>query len=192
MALEMKKYKGKIRVAAIADAKAMLEIYAWYVENTSLTFEYDVPSLKEFENRVEKTLEYYPWLVYEEEGRVLGYAYAGKFRTRAAYDWVVETTIYLSREVRGRGIGRELYTKLETILKAQGIVKTIAVITCPADEYSDFHSVQFHKNMGYSSAGRLDFVGYKFGRWYSTITMDKLINEPDRNMQDIRPFPLLL
>jgi len=177
-----------IRIAKIEDAQAILDIYAYYVKNTTLTFEYEVPTLNEFEKRIENTLKTYPYLVAELDGEIVGYAYAGKYHPRAAYAWNAEMTVYLKKDLRRMGLGRKLYTLLEEILKEQGFVKTVALITFPKDEYSDFNSMQFHEKMGYNHAGRMDFCGYKFNRWYTTLQMDKLIGTPVENMPEIKKF----
>ena len=96
--------------------------------------------------------------------------------------------IYLKRDIRQAGIGRKLYTLLEEILKEQGVVKTIAHITMPVDELSDFNSMQFHEKMGYRLAGTFENIGYKFGRWYSTIWMDKMIGISKEKMDNIKMF----
>ena len=110
-----------IRNASLADAPRILEIYAWYVEHTVITFEYDVPSLEEFEGRMRRTMQKYPYLVIERDGRVEGYAYAGSFVGRAAYDWACELTIYLDHDARKHGMGRALYEALADRLKAMGM-----------------------------------------------------------------------
>ena len=102
-----------IRNASLADAPRILEIYAWYVEHTVITFEYDVPSLEEFEGRMRRTMQKYPYLVIERDGRVEGYAYAGPFKERAAYDWCCELSIYLAQDARKCGMGRRLYAAME-------------------------------------------------------------------------------
>lgn len=180
--------KINIRVATLDDAQDILNIYSYYVEHSSLTFEYDVPTLEEFKGRISKTLEFYPYLVAELDGEIIGYAYAGRFHPRAAYAWDAEMSIYLKKDVRGRGIGKNLYLLLENILKEQHIIKTIAHITLPVDEYSDFNSMQFHEHMGYHLAGRIDYLGYKFGRWYTGTYMDKLIGTPLDNMPEVCSF----
>ena len=109
-----------IRNASLADAPRILEIYAWYVEHTVITFEYDVPSLEEFEGRMRRTMQKYPYLVIERDGRVEGYAYAGPFVGRAAYDWACELTIYLDHDARKHGMGRALYEALADRLQAMG------------------------------------------------------------------------
>lgn len=180
--------EAAIRAARIGDAGPLRDIYAYYVENTALTFEYEVPSLEEFQNRMAHTLARYPYLVAESEDGIVGYSYAGRFHPRAAYAWNAETTVYLKPGSRRQGVGRMLYTRMEEILREQGIVKTIAIITLPVDAYSDFNSMQFHEKMGYGHAGRMDFSGFKFGRWYSTICMDKIISAPKENMEPVRAF----
>lgn len=178
----------KIRTADVADAQALLDIYGYYVENTALTFEYEVPTLENFQSRIAHIQEHYPYLVAELDGEIIGYAYAGRFHSRAAYGWNAEMTIYLKHDIRRQGVGKALYRLLEDILTQQGIVKAIAVITFPSDEYSDFNSMQFHEKMGYHLAGRMDFCGHKFGRWYSTIYMDKIIGTPSEKMNNIKDF----
>ena len=103
-----------IRDAGPSDAPRMLEIYAWYVAHTAVTFETAVPSLDGFRERMSRTTERYPWLAAEEDGRVVGYACAGPFKGREAYDWSCETTVYLDHAARGRGLGRALYGALES------------------------------------------------------------------------------
>lgn len=102
-----------IRTAVRQDAEALLQIYAPYVKNTAITFEYDVPSVEEFAGRISKVLQKYPYLVAEVNGEPVGYAYAGPFKERAAYDWAVETTVYVRENMKKSGIGRALYTALE-------------------------------------------------------------------------------
>ena len=120
-----------IRSALPDDAGRILEIYSYYVENTAITFEIDVPSPDEFKKRITKTLVRYPYLVLEEDGRIEGYAYAGVFYDRAAYDHSCEVTIYLDRNSHGKGYGRLLYGELEKELKARGIINLYACIADP-------------------------------------------------------------
>ena len=177
-----------IRTAKTEDAQKLLDIYSYYVENSALTFEYETPSVSEFQKRIENTLKTYPYLVAEIDNEIVGYAYAGRFHPRAAYSWNAEMTIYLKKDVRRQGIGKKLYSLLEEILKEQGIVKTVALITFPSDEYSNFNSMQFHEKMGYNHAGRMEYCGYKFDRWYTTLHMDKIIGKPENNMKAIKTF----
>lgn len=170
----------------------MLAIYAPYVERTSVSFEYDVPSREEFHSRLHRVQSFYPWLVAEAGGRVLGYVYASRFHPRAAYDWSVETSIYLDEHVRGRGLGRRLYDALETCLKAQGVLTAYACIAhAPEpDEYLDHASILFHERMGYRLTGTFPNCGYKFGRWYGMVWMEKRLVAPDAP-ESLRPAPLL-
>ena len=101
-----------IRIATRRDAAKLLEIYAPYVEKTAVTFEYEVPEVQEFEERIGHVLEKYPFLICEREGEIAGYAYAGVFKNRAAYRWAVETTVYVREDRKKMGIGRELYAAL--------------------------------------------------------------------------------
>ena len=166
-----------IRTATTADAQALLNIYAPYVEHTAITFEYDVPSAEEFASRIEYTLQKYPYLVAEENKRLLGYAYASPFHARPAYDWAVETSIYVNQNVKHRGIGRKLHDALENALREQGILNMNACIAYPPkeDEYLDKNSVEFHHHMGYRLVGEFYKCGYKFHRWYNMVWMEKLI-----------------
>lgn len=170
----------KIRTAEMSDAEAILSIYAPYVENTAITFEYDVPSIEEFRMRIEGTLKKYPYLVAEtdEEG-IIGYAYAGVFKGRAAYDWCVETSIYVKQNAHGRGIGKALYSELESRLKAQGILNVNACITWmdEENEYVTHQSPDFHSHLGYTKCAHFHKCGYKFGRWFDMIWMEKMIGE---------------
>lgn len=168
-----------IRDATLEDAGKILAIYAYYVKNTAITFEYDVPSLQEFRNRMEHTLEVYPYLVAEQNGTVLGYAYAGSFVGRAAYDWSCELTVYLDPAARRSGLGRKLYEAMSEALKNMGILNLYACVGYPEkeDEYLTWDSVNFHACLGFAQVGRFHQCGYKFGRWYDMIWMEKIIGE---------------
>ena len=168
---------ARIRSAAPDDAPRLLEIYRYYIENTAVTYECAVPSEAEFRARIEGTLTRYPYLVAEDGGVILGYAYAGPLVRRAAADHSCEVSIYLDRDVRRRGLGRQLYEALEERLKAMGIRNLYAVIawTDHADAYLNADSAEFHARLGYVLAGHLHGCGYKFGRWYDLIWMEKII-----------------
>lgn len=168
-----------IRPASPSDAGALLDIYAYYVEKTAVTFEYELPSQEEFSGRIENTLKRYPYIVAEKDGSILGYAYAGPFIPRAAYDWCAELSIYLAPTARGQGIGRTLYGELERLLRDMGIVNLYACIatTDTEDEYLTNQSPRFHQRMGYTEVGRFLKCGYKFSRWYHMIWMEKIIGE---------------
>lgn len=121
----------KFRVARPEDAEALLAIYAPYVEETAITFEYEVPSVEEFRARIAHTLATYPYIVAVEENKIIGYAYVGRLHERAAYDWTVETSIYVDRSARKHGLGRQLYERLEAILRAMNIISVNACIAYP-------------------------------------------------------------
>lgn len=176
-----------IRMAVPEDAEALLKIYAPYVEKTAVTFEYEVPSAAEFSDRIKRTLKKYPYLAAEQDGEVVGYAYAGTFHERAAYDWAVETSIYVREDKKGSGIGRALYSALEHSLLRQNILNVNACIAYPAqeDEHLTKDSVRFHEKLGYRMAGRFHQCGYKFGRWYDMVWMEKHLGSHPENPEKV-------
>ncbi len=177
-----------IRDARVEDAPRLLEIYAHYVRHTAITFEYDVPSLEEFAGRMRCTRTRYPYLVIEADGIVQGYAYAGAFVGRAAYDWSCETTIYLDANAKRRGMGRALYEALAQRLRAMGVLNLYACIGYPEaeDEYLTRNSADFHAHMGFVQVGRFHRCGYKFGRWYDMIWMEKMIGAHSDRQPPVR------
>lgn len=182
-----------IRPATLADAGNILEIYAYYVQNTAITFEYKIPSLEEFRGRMENTLRKYPYLVAVRDGKIAGYAYAGAFVGRAAYDWSAEMTVYLDHNARKRGLGRTLYTALEDALRDMGVLNLYACIGYPEeeDEYLTQNSAGFHTHLGFELVGRFHRCGYKFGRWYDMVWMEKVIGEHRAVQPGIRRFSAL-
>ena len=168
-----------IRAARPEDAGRLAEIYAYFVENTAITFEYEAPTAEEFERRIRRTLEKYPYLVIERGGEICGYAYAGSFKERAAYDWSCELSVYIDRATEKCGLGRKIYTALERELCALGYTNLYACIAYPEqqDEYLDRNSPEFHAHLGYVQVGRFSKCAYKFGRWYDMIWMGKQIGE---------------
>lgn len=160
-----------IRMARESDAPALLAIYAPYVTDTGITFEYEVPSAEEFAGRIRRILTRYPYLVAESGGEPLGYAYASAFKERAAYDWSVETSIYLRQDRRGLGIGRQLYLQLEALLRRQHITNANACIAYPHPE-----SIAFHERLGYRTVAHFTRCGYKLGVWYDMVWMEKLLS----------------
>ncbi len=179
-----------IRMATLSDAKELLRIYAPYVQNTAITFEYEVPSVEEFTKRIENTMTNYPYLVALEEGRIVGYAYASTFKARAAYSRSVETSIYIKQDRRGKGLGKKLYSALEDILKRQHVINLNAGIGYIAveDEHLDHTSVFFHESMGYKKVAHFTKCGYKFGRWYDLIWMEKMLGEHPDNPAPFIPI----
>lgn len=182
-----------IRTAALGDAAALLAIYAPYVEQTAITFEYEVPSLEEFRGRIAHTLRRYPYLVAEENGEILGYAYTGPFGERAAYSWAVETSIYLRQDIRGRGLGKRLYQALEDVSRAQNVQSLYACIAYPDtdDAHLSGNSVAFHTHLGYTTVGRFPHCGYKFGTWYNMTWMEKTLGDHAVPPAAFVPFPEL-
>lgn len=178
----------KIRIAVKEDAYKLLEIYRPYVERTAITFEYDVPSVQEFEERIMHILEKYPYLVAERNGEIVGYAYAGSFHSRAAYGWAVETTVYVRQDQKKTGIGKKLYDALEKVLAAQNILNLNACIAYPEkkDAYLTKNSVQFHEHLGYRFVGEFQKCGYKFGHWYNMVWMEKHIGEHSDNPPEVK------
>ena len=168
-----------IRKATPEDAEQLLEIYTPYVRDTAVSFEYDIPTVEEFSARIENTLKKYPYFVAEAEGEIVGYTYAGRFKAQPAYNWAVETTIYIKKGNRRAGIGAELYEKLEEALKEQGILNLNACIayTETFDEHLTNDSVFFHEKLGYNMVGQFHKCGYKFHHWYDMVWMEKLIGE---------------
>ncbi len=168
-----------IRSVTPADAESLLAIYGPYITDTAITFEYDIPSIEEFRGRIQNTLKSYPYICAQKDGQILGYAYAGVFKARAAYMYSVELSIYVKKDFRGCGIGKKLYTELEKQLKNQGIKNLYACIAVPTkeeDQYLDFSSQNFHSHMGFSKVGTFTDCAKKFDRWYSMIWMEKILS----------------
>ncbi len=175
-----------IRTVTAADAAELAAIYAPYVRETAVTYEYEVPSAEEFRGRIENTLKNYPYLAAVEEGVILGYAYASAFHPRAAFHWAAEATVYLKKEAHGRGIGRMLYENLEDILQKQNVQTVIALIADPNPE-----SVAFHEKLGYRIAGRLTNCAYKLGQWRGMYYMEKFLGDHKGEPKPFLPFSLM-
>ncbi|WP_039657749.1 GNAT family N-acetyltransferase [Clostridium tyrobutyricum] len=179
-----------IRMATKADVKEILDIYVPYVNNTAISFEYDVPSVEEFTDRIINISKQYPYIVAIDSNRIIGYAYASSFNKRVAYDWAVETTIYLRQNCRGKGIGKKLYLALEEILKRQNILNLNACIAYTSTEnaYLTNTSMYFHEHLGYKKIGHFTKCGYKFGSWYDMIWMEKIIGEHSETPKSVIPI----
>jgi len=178
----------EIEKVTTQDVNELLQIYGPYVSNTAVSFEYEIPSPEEFGNRINSISEKYPYIKAVENGKIIGYAYATAFKGRAAYDWSVETTIYLRDDVRGRGVGRTLYTELENRLREMGVLNLNACIayTECEDEHLTNASMHFHEKMGYSLVGTFHKSGYKFNTWYDMIWMEKMIGEHTQSQLPVR------
>lgn len=153
-----------IRLANTSDCAAILDIYAHYVQHTSITFEYDVPSVSEMEKRMLSAMSKYPYLVAEVNGKIAGYAYATDFRYRSAYQWSPECTIYLHHEEKGKGTGYKLYTALFDALRLQGYYNVFGGVALPNEG-----SVALHRKCGFREIGLYENIGYKHGQWHSTL-----------------------
>ena len=157
-----------IRIATENDVPQLLAIYTPYILNTTYTFEYDVPTEAEFLQRFRRLTAQFPWLVWEEDGKILGYAYGSAPFERAAYNWCAEDSVYLLPDAQGRGIGSRLVTALEKVLFYQGYQRIYALITA-----ENQLSIAFHKKLGYTLRGELPDAGIKFGRKVGVVWMDK-------------------
>lgn len=177
----------EVRKATLNDAERILEIYGYYVKNTAVSFEYDVPSISEFKKRMSGIMQKYPYLVAVRNGRVEGFAYASTFNERSAYDRSCELTIYLDSRNRGLGMGRYLYGALEDELKKRGFLNLYALIayTETDDEYLTAASAAFHLHIGFKKVGELHRCGHKFGRWYDVIWAEKIIGEHQTPADDL-------
>lgn len=175
----------KLRTADVGDGKALADIYKYYVDNTSISFEYIAPDEAEFSERIRHKMTKYPFLVAEYNGTIAGYAYASEFRERAAYQWSAELSIYISPDNTGKVIGTRLYSALLDILKLQNFVTVYAGITYPNEK-----SVNLHKKLGFRHLGTFCAVGYKNEKWRDVMWYGKQINEHTPPLPII-PFPAL-
>ena len=173
-----------LRIASEADAAALLSIYGRYID-TSVTFEYTLPATEAFRARIRDILAEYPYLVWEEGGRILGYAYAHRFRERAAYRWGAELSVYLDPDARGRGLGRTLYEALIRLLILQGVKTVYGCITLPNDA-----SVGLHEAMGFTRAGVFRSAGWKGGRWHDIVWYERVL-DPGDTAAPFLPFPTI-
>lgn len=165
-----------IRPALTSDVPGILEIYAPFVRETSITFEYEVPELPVFEERFKSVTANYPWLVAISGSQVLGYAYAMRFRERTAYQWCCECSVYVHPDVRRRGLARRLYERLFQELRLRGLINVYAVITLPNPQ-----SVALHEHLGFETAGVLRKSGYKHGAWHDVLLMELFLAKHPQN-----------
>lgn len=173
-----------IRLAEDEDAAAIAAIYRPYVEDSRISFEESAPGAEEMRHRLTGDLPgYYPWLVGEEDGRMLGYAASSAFRTRPAYRWTVETGIYLAAGQQGRGIGRALLSALLGLLEHQGYVAAIGAIALPNDP-----SVALHEKLGFTNTGTYRGVGFKFGEWLDVGLWQKQLAPRTATPAEPRPY----
>jgi L-amino acid N-acyltransferase YncA len=162
-----------IRFAVPNDAKALLGIYGPFVQNTPISFETAVPDEETFAGRIVSYTQKYPWLVAEKKGVIAGYAYAGKHREREAYQWSVESSVYLHPDFQGKGIAQQLYRELFSMLKFLGYVNVYAGITLPNEK-----SIKLHNAMGFQLVGIYEKIGFKNGKWHDVQWMSRRLNIP--------------
>ena len=152
----------ELRLASPDDSSQILDIYGPIIENTSISFKYQVPSGSAFRDRIQNILKTHPWLVCVYQGQVVGYAYAGPHRSREAYRWSTETSVYIAEGFQQKGIASSLYRALLEGLQIQGYYTALAGITLP-----NRASVSFHQSYGFTPVGTYHQVGFKFGQWHS-------------------------
>lgn len=176
----------KLRTATAQDAPALSKIYKYYVENTTISFEYDAPTTEEFAERVTHKLEKYPFIVAEDNGTVVGYSYASEYRERRAYDHSVELSIYVDKDERHCGIGTMLYSALLSLLSEQNFASAYSCITIPNSP-----SVSFHEEMGFKLIGYFHKAGFKHGAWLDVAWYERALSSYDHAPLEIIPFPNL-
>ena len=169
--MELKKENLVFRFATEEDAEKILKIYKPYIENTTITFEYEVPAVEEFKVRIRETLEKYPYIVCECGNEIAGYAYAHRIWTRAAYQWDAELSVYTDGKFAGNGIGKKLYKILIEILKLQNIVNVYGLVTYPNENSEKLHNYFEFKRVAF-----FEKTGYKFGQWIGVTWFEKAIN----------------
>lgn len=163
-----------IRMATLEDAEAILRIYEPYILETAITFEYDPVPVEVFRKRMEGVLSQFPWLVYERDGIILGYAYCARFKERAAFNWDCECSVYIDPKAHRQGVATALYNKLFELVKQQGYYTIYALIT-----YHHESSMELHKKFGFTEVGVYEKTGYKFGQWWDLLVMERRLREPD-------------
>lgn len=174
----------KIRRATEDDAQELLDIYATYITETTITFEDEIPTVDNFKQRIHEISESFPYLIaVDDNDKILGYAYAHLYGPRAAYAWTAEASIYVDHNYKGHGLGTELYQYLETALQKQGVVNLMACIT-----EENINSIKFHEKFGYKKVGVFKKVGFKFGRWLDVTWMQKTLNPRQEKMSKIIPY----
>ena len=162
----------RIRSVTPEDARAVSEIYAPFVSDAATSFETVPPDAAEIQRRIKDKTPKYPWLVFEADGVVLGYAYGSQHRTRQAYQWSADVSVYTHERARKRGVGRALYTALLDLLRRQGYFNAYAGITLPNPG-----SVHLHESMGFTPVGVYSRVGFKLGRWHDVLWLQLRLSE---------------
>jgi L-amino acid N-acyltransferase YncA len=173
--------EARVRSVEVSDAQAVREIYAPSISDAATSFEVVVPDLAEVERRIESRSDRYPWLVFERDHEVLGYAYASAHRARQAYQWCVEVSVYVHPKARRCGVGRAVYAALFDLLRRQGYVNAYAGITLPNPA-----SMALHESLGFVPVGVFSRIGFKFDRWHDVAWLQLRLLEAPRPL----PAPL--
>jgi phosphinothricin acetyltransferase len=173
----------RIRTATASDAPAVRTIYGPFVSDSATSFETVVPDVAELERRIQAQADTYPWLVFERDGTVLGYAYASPHRARAAYQWSAEVSVYVDPRAHRRGVGRALYLALFELLRRQHYVNAFAGITLP-----NASSVGLHEAMGFAPIGVFRQIGFKFDRWHDVAWLQLRLRQDPQPVSS--PLPL--
>lgn len=160
-----------VRTATLTDAAAIADIYNYYIVNTTVTFEEEPVTVEDMQARMTEVLEKYPWLVYEQDGRVIGYAYAGAWKSRCAYRYSVESSVYLQHGLSRKGIGSALYSELLMRLKDLKLHGVIGGMALPNDE-----CIALHKKFGFVQVAHFKEVGYKFNQWIDVAYWEKILD----------------
>ncbi|WP_321488544.1 arsinothricin resistance N-acetyltransferase ArsN1 family B [uncultured Hyphomonas sp.] len=176
-----------IRLATSDDAGWIADIYAPYVRDTVISFEMEPPPAEEMAQRIETTLQTYPWLVAEEAGRPLGYAYASPHRARAAYRWSCDVSVYVGPQAQRKGVGMLLYVRLLEMLEGQGFRNAFAGIALP-----NAASIGLHERLGFTHLGTYRNVGYKLGAWHDVGWWQKILTDAPGTPDDPVPLPEFL
>lgn len=171
----------EFRIVTLEDAKEILDIYTPYID-TTITFEYEVPSLESFTKRIDDIMTKYPYIACVEDEKIIGYAYAHELRERAAYAWTAELSVYVDMNKTSDGVGKQLYSKLIEILKLQNVKSVYGVVTHPNEK-----SEKMHESFGFRNVGILKNNGYKCDGWQDVVWFEKLIGEHQVNPPQIIP-----
>jgi phosphinothricin acetyltransferase len=158
------------------DVDAIMDIYRPYILETAITFEYEEISKEAFLERMRTVQKQFPWLVCEQEGKVIGYAYCSKFKERAAFGWDCECSVYIHKEAHRKGVATALYNKLFELIKEQGYYNIYALITYPHES-----SIALHKKFGFTEVGIYEKTGYKMGIWWDLIVLVKRLRSFEEN-----------
>lgn len=159
-----------VRPATLGDAESIVNIYNYYVKNTTVTFEEEAVGVSEMRERMREAFEKYAWLVYETEGKVVGYAYSSAWRSRPAYRYSVEVSVYLENGLSGKGIGSALYRELLDRLIRLDLHSVIGGMALPNDA-----CIALHNKYGFGKVAHFKEVGYKFGKWIDVVYYEKIL-----------------